>query len=60
VRVASALPALIGARTLALLRTRGPGAKMPRSEVRTMLLRIFFTLGRGASLQKEFRDNLAR
>jgi farnesyl-diphosphate farnesyltransferase len=60
VRVASALPALIGARTLALLRTRGPGAKMPRSEVRAMLLRILFTFGSNAGLQREFRDNRAR
>lgn len=56
VRVASALPALIGARTLALLRARGPGAKMPRAEVRALLVRILFTLGSNANLQREFRE----
>jgi farnesyl-diphosphate farnesyltransferase len=64
VRVATALPALIGARTLALLRVHGAGAKMPRAEVRALLLRILFTLGSNASLQrefrKEFRDNRPR
>jgi farnesyl-diphosphate farnesyltransferase len=53
-RAASALPALLGARTLALLRAAGPGAlrqrvKVPRHEVRTVLLRLAITLaGRGA------------
>lgn len=56
VRVASALPALIGARTLALLRAHGPGAKMPRAEVRALLVRILFTLGSNANLQREFRE----
>lgn len=60
VRVASALPALIGARTLALVRAHGPGAKMPRSQVRAMLLRILLTFGSNAGLQREFRDNRAR
>jgi farnesyl-diphosphate farnesyltransferase len=54
VRVASALPALIGARTLALLRAQGPGAKMPRAEVRALLLRTVFALGSNAALQREF------
>ena len=48
VRAATTLPALIGARTLALLNTAGPMAlqrtvKVPRSEVRTMLLSLVFT-----------------
>src|SRR5205085_2281666 len=43
VRFATALPALIGARTLKLLREAGPGAlerkvKVPRDEVRRMIL----------------------
>jgi farnesyl-diphosphate farnesyltransferase len=62
VRVASALPALIGARTLDLLRTQGAGAKMRRSEVRRLLVRILFSLGSDACLQREFRrwDNRPR
>jgi farnesyl-diphosphate farnesyltransferase len=55
VRVASALPALIGARTLSLLRAEGPGAKVPRAEVRALLWRTLLSLGRNASLQREFR-----
>ena len=59
-RLASALPALIGARTLALLRQAGPAAlnqrvKMPRREVRVLLWRITLGLGSAAVLQKEFR-----
>ena len=58
-RVASALPALIGTRTLALLRQAGPLAwqqriKMPRHEIRALLWRLFW---RGASpyaLAQEF------
>jgi len=62
-RVASALPALIGTRTLALLRQAGPqawqknikkGIKMPRHEIRALLWRLFW---RGASpyaLAQEF------
>lgn len=57
-RVASALPALIGARTLSLLRAHGPGAKMPRTEVRALLLRIVLTLGSNANLQREFRKEI--
>jgi len=62
VRVASALPALIGARTLALLRTQGAGAKMPRSEVRALIFRVALSLGSDAALQREFRrwDNPRR
>jgi farnesyl-diphosphate farnesyltransferase len=54
VRAASALPALIGFRTLARLREAGPHAlvqrvKVPRGEVRMILLRLALTLaGRGS------------
>jgi farnesyl-diphosphate farnesyltransferase len=49
VRAATVLPALIGARTLALLQAAGPMAfqrtmKVPRSEVRAMTLSLAFTL----------------
>lgn len=59
-RLASALPALIGARTVALLRQAGPAAlnqrvKMPRHEVHALLWRIALGLGSAAVLQKEFR-----
>jgi len=59
-RVASALPALIGARTVALLRQTGPAAlsqrvKMPRHEVRALLWRIARGLGSAAVLEKEFQ-----
>ncbi|MEJ6022771.1 squalene/phytoene synthase family protein [Ramlibacter sp. PS4R-6] len=62
-RVASALPALIGARTLALLRAAGPRAaheriKVPRSEVRWLLLRVLLSLGSRARIAREFRDAL--
>jgi farnesyl-diphosphate farnesyltransferase len=58
-RLASALPALIGARTVALLRQAGPSAlnqrvKMPRREVRALLWRIALGLGSAAVLQREF------
>ena len=58
-RMASALPALIGARTVALLRQAGPAAlnqrvKMPRHEVRALLWRIALGLGSAAVLQREF------
>jgi farnesyl-diphosphate farnesyltransferase len=48
VRAASALPALFGARTLALLKDAGPqrlqhGVKMPRAEVRAALFRLALT-----------------
>jgi farnesyl-diphosphate farnesyltransferase len=59
-RLASALPALIGARTVALLRQAGPAAlnqrvKMPRYEVRALLWRIALGMGSAAVLKKEFR-----
>ena len=49
VRAATVLPALIGARTLALLDEAGPMAlqrtvKVPRREVRAMILSLAFTL----------------
>ena len=49
VRAATVLPALIGARTLALLNAVGPMAlqqtvKVPRHEVRAMILSLAFTL----------------
>jgi farnesyl-diphosphate farnesyltransferase len=58
-RLASALPALIGARTVALLREAGPAAltqriKMPRHEVRALLWRIALGLGSAPVLQREF------
>lgn len=57
-RLASALPALIGTRTLALLREAGPHAwlqrvKMPRREVHALLWRL---LWRGASPQALARE----
>ena len=70
VRAASALPALLGVRTLALLRATGPGAlgrkvKVPRAEVRALLLRLALTLAGRASLRSQFDrlrgwDNPAR
>jgi len=59
VRAASALPALIGTRTLALLRQAGPDAlrvrvKVPRHEVRAILLRLAVTLAAKAPLQAQF------
>lgn len=58
-RLASALPALIGARTLALLRQAGPAAltqrvKMPRHEIRTLLGRIALGWGTSAVLKKQW------
>ena len=60
-RLASALPALIGARTVALLRQAGPAAlnqrvKMPRHEVHALLWRIALGLGSAAALEREFRQ----
>ncbi len=59
-RLASALPALIGARTIALLRQVGPAAltqrvKMPRQEIRALLWRIALGLGTRAVLDRQFR-----
>ena len=59
-RLASALPALIGARTVALLRQAGPMAltqrvKMPRHELRRLMWHIAKGLGSPATLDKLFR-----
>ena len=59
-RLASALPALIGARTVALLRQAGPvamtrGIKMPRHEIRTLMWRIALGFGSCAVLEKQFK-----
>jgi farnesyl-diphosphate farnesyltransferase len=56
VRVASALPALIATRTLALLRMAGPRrlqrkVKVPRREVRALLTRMALTFGNRGSLR---------
>jgi len=62
-RVASALPALIGVRTVALLRAfPGEPVKVPRSEVRALLWRIAVSFGSRARIEREFRqwDNRAR
>ena len=58
-RLASALPALIGARTVSLLRQTGPAAltqrvKMPRQEVRALLWRIALGWGSRKVLDKQF------
>ncbi|WP_048439962.1 squalene/phytoene synthase family protein [Caenimonas sp. SL110] len=60
VRAASALPALLGARTLALLREAGVRGsmerkvKMERREVRAVMLRLALTLGGRDALWKQF------
>jgi len=60
VRGATALPALIGARTLALMRAAGPrtelhrNIKTPRREVRSMLWRVAGTLASRETLTKMF------
>ena len=60
VRFATALPALIGARTLALLREAGAEAlqkkiKVPRNEVRAIMSSTTLSLGLGANVAKKFR-----
>jgi len=59
VRAATALPALIGARTLALLRQAGASAlhrnvKVPRGEVRTMIVTLAVTLASRAKIDAIF------
>ncbi len=59
VRAATVLPALIGARTLALLRRAGASAlhhtvKVPRQEVRTMILTLTITLASRAKIDAIF------
>jgi farnesyl-diphosphate farnesyltransferase len=59
VRAASAMPALLAARTLALMRSAGPRrleqkVKMPRQEVRAVMARLAFTFASRALLQSSF------
>ncbi len=61
VRFATALPALIGARTLVLLREAGVDAlqqkiKVPRSEVRSIMSSITMTLASPRALKKIFEQ----
>ncbi|MBE7940059.1 MULTISPECIES: squalene/phytoene synthase family protein [Ramlibacter] len=65
-RVACALPALVGLRTLALLRAAGPAqalaqrVKMPRAELRALLAGIALTLAGRGHLERTWhrlRDN---
>jgi farnesyl-diphosphate farnesyltransferase len=63
IRAATALPALIGARTLALLRAAGPTElhrkiKVPRAEVRGIIMRVAMTLADRQSIEKMFRELL--
>jgi farnesyl-diphosphate farnesyltransferase len=63
VRTATALPALIGARTVALLHAAGPMAlqekiKVPRQEVRAMLGGVAITLGSRRALAEMFQRNI--
>jgi farnesyl-diphosphate farnesyltransferase len=60
-RLASALPALIGARTVALLRQAGPQAlthrvKMPRYEVRSLLWRLLCRLASTDAVARAFQE----
>jgi farnesyl-diphosphate farnesyltransferase len=64
VRVATVLPALIGARTLALLRDAGPVAlshrvKMLRGEVRNIIISTIAKRASPPSLRKAFQDLFA-
>ena len=58
VRAASALPALLGTRTLSLLQAASRPAqdkvKVPRGEVRTIMVRLALTLAARASLRSQF------
>ena len=59
-RLASALPALIGARTVTLLRQAGPEAlshriKVPRNEIRALLCRVALGLGSNAVLEGQWQ-----
>jgi farnesyl-diphosphate farnesyltransferase len=65
VRGATVLPALIGARTLALLQSAGPTAlqrtvKVPRLEVRAMTLSLAVTLASRRVVDAMFRKYLGR
>jgi farnesyl-diphosphate farnesyltransferase len=60
VRAATVLPALIGARTLSLLQTAGPIAlqravKIPRNEVRAMILWLAITFGSRRAINVMFQ-----
>ena len=60
-RLATALPALIGARTIALLRQAGPMAlshrvKMPRQEMRRLMWHITLGWASPSTLAKQFRQ----
>jgi len=60
IRAATALPALIGARTIALLREAGPAVleekiKVPRDEVRRMVRTVVLSLASKRMLQRLFR-----
>jgi farnesyl-diphosphate farnesyltransferase len=65
IRAASALPALLGVRTLALLQERGAKGlaqrvKVPRAEVRSVVARIALTFAARGPLRAMFRwDNAA-
>jgi len=59
-RLASALPALIGARTVAMLRQAGPAAltqriKMPRHEMRSLIWHLALGWGSPAVLDQQFK-----
>lgn len=61
VRIATVLPALIGARTLALVRDAGATAlhrqmKVPRKEVRSIIRRLITTLGSRSQIEAMFRE----
>ena len=61
VRVATALPGLIGARTLALLRNAGATAlhrhiKIPRKEVRAIVASLIFGFGRRSQIDSLYRE----
>jgi farnesyl-diphosphate farnesyltransferase len=65
IRGATALPALIGARTIALLRAAGRTVleqkiKVPRKEVRAMIALVAITLARRQTLDEMFRRNSGR
>ena len=65
VRLATALPALIGARTLTLLRSAGGTVitnrtKVPRSEVRKILLSTVANLAAPAALRRSFDRQIGR
>lgn len=65
VRAATVLPALIGARTLSLLRTAGAASferkvKVSREEVRKMISSVVITLAARQNLNKTFWHSLGR